>query len=226
VQQGDEGIEVTPACGGEERVDHRTLPGRVGVGSWQAGTLDPTACPAGELLGRRRSPADHGRDIPERHLERVVQDERQPLVRRQRVEHDQQGQADRVGQQRLLLGLGFPLLADDRVGQVHGEWLLAPVVAGTQHVQADAGHDHCQPPAEVLDVFGTRSAQPQPGVLNRIVGLAERAEHPVGHRAQARPVKLKTIREPLIVHPLPPRAARCQLDDPPHAAEVTRRHGS
>ena len=34
-----------------------------------------------------------------------MQDERQPFVRRQGIEHDQQGKADRVGEQRLFLRL-------------------------------------------------------------------------------------------------------------------------
>ena len=34
--------------------------------------------------------------------------ESEPLGRREGIEHDQQGEADRVGQQRFLLGLALP----------------------------------------------------------------------------------------------------------------------
>jgi hypothetical protein len=42
-----------------------------------------------------------------------------------------------------------------------------------------------QPPAAVLDHVGVRATEPQPALLERVVGLARRAEHPMGDRAQA-----------------------------------------
>src|ERR1700722_15891915 len=48
-------------------------------------------CPAGQWLGRGRRPVEYRADLLEGHGEDVVQDEREPLGRRQRVEHDQQG---------------------------------------------------------------------------------------------------------------------------------------
>jgi hypothetical protein len=44
-------------------------------------------------------------------------------------------------------------------------------------------------------IFGT--AEPEPGVLDRVVGLARRAEHAVGHRGQAAPVLLEALRRPV-----------------------------
>ena len=69
--------------------------------------------------------------------------------------------------------------------------LLTPRVARTQHVQAHPGDDRGQPAAEVIDAAGVRPAQAQPGFLDGVVGLGERAEHPVGHRPQVGPVPSK-----------------------------------
>jgi hypothetical protein len=53
-----------------------------------------------------------------------VEDEREPLRRSQRVEDDEQRQPDRVGEQRLVLGIDAVLEADDRVGHMAAERLL------------------------------------------------------------------------------------------------------
>ena len=78
---------------------------------------DPAARPAGELARRLGRAVDDRRDLVERHGEHVVQHEREPLGRRQRLEHDEQREPDRVGQQRLVLGVGAVGAVDDRLGQ-------------------------------------------------------------------------------------------------------------
>ncbi len=70
----------------------------------------------------------------ERHAEHVVQDERQPLRRAERLEHHQKRQADGVGEQRLVLGVDPVGGVDDRVGNVHVERLLASRLAPAEHV--------------------------------------------------------------------------------------------
>ena len=104
VEDGDERVEVTVAGGGEEGVDHLALAAEVGVGHGRV-ALHPAPGPAGQLAGGVRGAADHRGDVVEGHGEHVVEHEGQPLGRRQRVEHDEEGEADRVGQQRLLLGI-------------------------------------------------------------------------------------------------------------------------
>src|SRR2546430_784317 len=55
--------------------------------------------------------------------------------------------------------------------------------------------------AEVLDLARVGAAKPQPGVLDRVVGLAERAEHPVGDRAEMWSLLLELAGEPfLLIH--------------------------
>jgi hypothetical protein len=140
-----------------------------------------------------------------------VEHEREPLRGGQGVEHDQECEADRVGQQRFLFGLELPFRADDGVGEVQREGLLAPGVARPQHVQAHAGDDRGQPSAEVLDSARAGPADAQPGVLDGVVGLGERAEHPVGHRPQVGAVLLEAIGQPLrVVHRSRPPVVRCQ----------------
>ena len=54
---------------------------------------------------------------------------------------------------------------------------------------------------EVLDVTGPGPPEAQPGVLDGVVGLGQRAEHPVGHRPQVGPVLLESVGQPLaLVH--------------------------
>ena len=108
VEQRDEGVEVAPARCQEEGVDHVSLTGEIGVGSRYLGAFDAAPGPAGELPRRRRGSTDHRRDLLEGQLEHVVEHEREPLRRGQGVEHDEQGEPDRVGQQRLLLRLELP----------------------------------------------------------------------------------------------------------------------
>jgi hypothetical protein len=125
-----------------------------------------------------------------------VEHEGEPLGRRQGVQHHQQRQPDPLGQQRLLLGVAAALGADDRVGHAQVEGLLAPGPAAAEHVQAHPGHHRGQPAAQVLDPAGVGAAEPQPGLLDGVVGLAERAEHPVGHRPQAGPLLLEPLGQP------------------------------
>jgi hypothetical protein len=58
-----------------------------------------------------------------------VEDVGEPLCRRQRLEHDEQREADRVGEQRLVLRVDAVCAVDDRVRQASIEWLLASRLA-------------------------------------------------------------------------------------------------
>jgi hypothetical protein len=60
-----------------------------------------------------------GGDLVEGQIEHVVQDEREPLSGSERVKHNQQREADRVGQQRLGLGPGrLVVWTDEEVAHV------------------------------------------------------------------------------------------------------------
>ena len=49
-----------------------------------------------------------------------------------------------------------------------------------------------------FDLARAAAAQVEPGLLHGVVGLAERAQHAVGHRPQVRPVGLELFRQPLV----------------------------
>jgi hypothetical protein len=146
-----------------------------------------------------------------------MQHERQPLGRRERIQHHQQREADRVGEDGLV-GRGGHVAADDQVGDVHAGRVLRPGRARTQPVEADPGDDRRQPSARIVHVIRPRAADPHPGVLKRVVGLGLRSEHPVAEAVQAGPVLLELPGQPVIrVHPSHPSRARC------HQPVVTRR---
>ena len=111
---------------------------------------------------------------------------------------------------------------DDRLGQPAPHVVLAPCAARAQHVEAHAGDDGRQPAAEVGDRVRVGAAQAQPRLLHGVVGLAQRAEHPVGDRAQVRAVLLELLGLALRARPRshPPVAVRHSSDEPT-AADVT-----
>ena len=80
--------------------------------------------------------------------------------RRERLEHHQQREADRVGEEHLVVGIELVFTADDRIGDSDAHRLLAPRLTGAQHVEAYAGDDRRQPPAEVLDVGRVGAIEP------------------------------------------------------------------
>ncbi len=110
-----------------------------------------------------------------------------------RVEHDEQREPDRVREERFLLGAASARARRDRLGRVRGQRLLAPRLARPQHVEAHARDDRRQPAAEVVDLLAIGAAEPQPRLLDRVVCLAQRAEHPVGHAAQMGSVLFESL---------------------------------
>jgi hypothetical protein len=94
---------------------------------------------------------------------------------------------------------------------VRAEWLLAPRPARAQHVEADPANYRRQPSAQVLDAAGVGPAEPEPGFLDRIVGLTQRAQHSVGHRPQVDAVFLELLRKELVLVHGHIRLSRCLM---------------
>ena len=67
-----------------------------------------------------------------------------------------------------------------------------------EHVQAHPSDNRRQPPGHVLDGARVGTPQPQPRLLDRVVRFGHRAEHPVGHRAQARSVLFEPDRQRVV----------------------------
>ncbi len=186
------------ASGGEKGLDDLALRLHVRVGGGVP-SADPPARAARELPRRRRRAADDRGDVIEGHAEQIVQHECEPLRGREVLEHDEQREPYRVGQDGLLLRIHGVRTTGDRLDGLLGQGLFAPRLAGAQHVERHARDDGGQPAAEVLDVARVRAAGPQPRFLDRILGLAQRAEHPVGHAAQAASLRLEPLAQPRLV---------------------------
>jgi hypothetical protein len=138
-------------------------------------------------------------DLLEGHRERVVEDERHPLRRRQLLQHDQEREADRVREQRLPLRPAVVLARHHRLRPVRVEGLLGVDRPRAKLVEADPRDDRGQPASDVLDAAGVRAGEPEPRLLDGVLRLARRSQHPVGDRAQARPVLLELPRQLLVV---------------------------
>jgi hypothetical protein len=72
---------------------------------WLRRVPDASPRAAGELLRGGFGAVESGTDVGEWHAEHVVQHEREPLGGSQRVEHHEQREPDRVGEERFLLGV-------------------------------------------------------------------------------------------------------------------------
>jgi hypothetical protein len=144
------------------------------------GALDAAAGTARELPRRRRRASHDRRDVVEGQVEHIVQDERDPLGRRERLKHHQQRETDRVRHLNFLLGIESALAPHDRFRHVGAHGILAARLAPAQHIEAHARDDRGQPSAEIADLAGVGTGKPQPGLLDRVVGLGQRPEHPVG----------------------------------------------
>jgi hypothetical protein len=90
-------------------------------------------------------------------------------------------------------------VADDLLGRLHIEGLLAPQLARAQHVQRQPGHHGGQPRRKVLHAARVGATGTQPCFLHGVIGLTRRAEHPVRHRPEAGPLLLETAQQPFTV---------------------------
>ena len=92
--------------------------------------------PAGQLLrGHRGAPHDRC-DLVEGHPEQVVQDERDPLGRRERVQHHEQRPPHRFRQQGLVFGVAAVPGRPAQLGELLPDRVLRAGRAGAQYVEA------------------------------------------------------------------------------------------
>ena len=121
--------KISAAGRGQIGVDDTALAVQIRSVRRRGGSFHPSAGAAGELPHRWGGAAHDGGDVVEGHVEHVVQDEREPLGRGQRVEHHEQCQADRVRQHRFVFGVAAVFVSDDRVVCLDVERFLAPLLA-------------------------------------------------------------------------------------------------
>ncbi len=121
------------------------------------------------LVHARRGDAETGG----LHGEQVMEHEGQAFGRGQGVEHDEQGQAHRVGQHSLPLGIRRPAVTRRPARRLTpgGQGFFTAGAAGAQHVQAHPSRHRGQPAAQVLHRTGVRTAEANPRLLHGVVGL-------------------------------------------------------
>ena len=177
-----------------EGLDHARAAARAWPGSAGAAPR-PRGGPARPAGARPAGVASSdGGDLLEVVAEDVVQHERDALGGREALEHDQQREAEVLGDARALGGAG---LFDDRLGQPRADVGLAPHARGAQRVQRQPRDRGGQPALEVADLVGVDALQPQPRLLDDVLGLGEAAELAVGEPQQAGAQRLEALGERL-----------------------------
>ena len=146
--------------------------------------------PRGVLARRGLGAAQHVRDRRERHVQRVVQHERDPLGRAQPLQHDHRGHPYRLvahhgGERAVVVGRG-----DQRLRQPRPDVALPAHGRRAEPVQADPPDDGGQPRALVAHL-GTPGVPAQPGLLHRVLGVGERTRDPVADAEQVGAVFLE-----------------------------------
>ena len=181
--------------------DRREAQMTVLVGYGQTPQPPPRA--AGELLSGRFRALKRAGDVGEWHAEDVVEHKRQSLGRSELLEHHEQRETNRLGQQHVVLRIVRLIEAHHGVRNVD-RGLFGPGPARAQSIQSYPSDDRGQPGLHVLDVLRVRIADPKPRLLDSVVRFTHRAEHPIGNSAEMRPVQLKPLSQPfaLIHHQL------------------------
>src|SRR5437764_783778 len=128
VEHREKRVELTTPRSGEEGVHNFSLTNSIGIGNRRC-TLDPAPCAAGELPGRGWGAIHDWSDLFEGQAKHVMQHERDPFGRSQRLQDHEQRGTDRVGHDNLLLGVGPVQVTCDRLRLVGAKWLLAPSLA-------------------------------------------------------------------------------------------------
>jgi hypothetical protein len=161
---------------------------------------DATAGCGGQLSAGRRGTADDAGHLGEGVAEDVVEDERDALGRGHRVEHDEEGHADRLIQGdpvgRVHGGTarppGGPLRTfGQRLGDPFAHVGLSPDPGRAEQVEADAAGDRRQPGAGGCDgvlMLPGHGVPADIGLLNGILHLGHGAEKPVGEIDQLTPL--------------------------------------
>ena len=138
-------------------------------------------CPSragGQLAGRGLADAEHRSALTEGHREAVVQHERDPLIRRQPLQHHHRREPGVVGGHYGRKRVVTVETRDHRFGQPFADIGFAALGRRAQPVQAQPADHRCQPRPQVDD--GLRCAiPPQPRILHDVLGVGDGAGEPV-----------------------------------------------
>jgi hypothetical protein len=174
-EHGDQTLDVALARRGEEAGGERAA--LLGVGVEARPLLaDAPAGAAEDLAAVLLGPAQHLADLGEGVVERVAQHEHGALVGRQALEQDEEREGDRL----LVLDPPHRVVLHERLRQPRARVGLAAHARRTQHVDRQPGGHGGQERLAVLDALS--GVQAQQRLLHHVLGLGDRAEHPVGDR--------------------------------------------
>ena len=131
--------------------------------------------------------------------EDLVEQEHGAFGRRQAFQQDEEGHGQGIGHLGALRGVwcgrgGRPAF-DDRLGQPGAHVGLAADPGGPQVADGQPGGDRGQVGLgrDDLDAVAQRPGEPQEGLLDDVLGVADAPRHPVGDREHQRP-ELKVVR--------------------------------
>ncbi len=196
IEQREQRREVSRPRGCEKRAHEFVVPLRHGITAGGC-AAHAAACAACELPRRLGRPSDDRGDVVKRHVEHVVQHKCNALRRRQRIEQDQQGHANRIGENRFFLGAFAGSDCDNVATRIIRRQVLAPACAPFQRIEAGARNNGRQPAFEIRNTRNVRAADAQSALLQRVVGFGSRSQYALRNALQARPSRLKALREPL-----------------------------
>jgi hypothetical protein len=125
--------------------------------------------------------------------EDLVQQEHGAFGRRQALQQDEEGHRQGIGHLGTLRGVGggrgAQLVGDEWLGQPGAHVRLPPDPGGPQVADGQPGGDRGQVGLGRGDAgpVAERAGQPQEGLLDDVLGVADASRHPVGDREHQRP---------------------------------------
>jgi len=125
--------------------------------------------------------------------EDLVQQEHGAFGGREAFQQDEEGHGQGIGHlgalRRVRCGRGAQLIRDERLGQPGAHVGFPADPGGTQVADGQPGGDRGQVGLGRgdLDAVAERAGQPQEGLLDDVLGVADAPGHPVGDREHQRP---------------------------------------
>lgn len=144
------------------------------------------AGPPGQLAHGRLAALQHGGDVRVGVAEGLSEHEHGPLQRRQRLQDDEDGQGDGVGEHGPLGGVrdGVPEVGHVRLGQPGPDVRLVARLDLAQPVDGEAGGDAHQIAARFPHLGAVGAGPAQPRLLDDVLRVGHPPEHAVGDAHQ------------------------------------------
>ncbi len=223
---GQQAGQVALGRGGEEAFGEGAALRRVNVVAGPP-LLDVLAGASGELAHRGLAALQHGGDLRVGVAERLPEHEHRPLQRGQRLQDDEDGQRDRVGEDGPLGGVrhGVPEVGGVRLGQPRPDVGLAARLDLAQPVDGEAGGDAHQVAPGFAHGGPVGAGPAQPGLLDHVLRVRQAAQHAVGDAQEDGPVLFEDVGRGVGGHRSIPADASggVQAESPRSGTGATRR---